>query len=685
MSGDVLPHRSIELHKGKPARQNPRAGELKRLYEDAVRAIRPETSNYWVNYAFLEGSQWVYWDEASNRMLDLPRDVKRSRITINRMASNSRTVISKAMQRHLQFEVKRTAADDASIRGARLGETILDAVSTAHDWEVLREKWLQAVWKGGTAAICVDWDPKARDAVIPDSSAGRGPTREGDSKETVLSIAEFAVEPGARDAETARYWFKAQTAPPKEVQATYGLEWEPDADGFTAIMPYQGKFNGNAPTELRTTLVLTYYERPNHLNEKGCIAVVVNDQVVFEGDWPFPTKDRLNLFVGRETVVENRWTGDTILTAARPIQTALNATETNIMEHMKKAGNARLAIPQSSMDIIESLTDGAGELLPYNDGITTPPQWLSPPTMPEWWNARPEALMAQLDDLMGVHDVSRGEAPSNIESGYGVSILVEQDTTPVGRLVKESARVWSGVSSFVLKLYESEIKTKRTVAIVQPGMGAIQTKWSGKDLQGQTDAYVPEEAILPRSRVAQMQNAKDMVEMGMIQPGDIASYMAVSEMPDARHILGAVNPELEWARQENALFAAGRMTVVEPWEDDEAHIREHNRYRNTMDFRLLGDEQKDAINKHILAHETSAAEKLGGRAAGAQINPLLAMAPRADNAPIVDPAMAVGPPPTPPPPEALAMEQVGSETDAILAAMAQEPVAPEGGEALPPF
>ena len=49
--------------------------------------------------------------------------------------------------------------------------------------------------------------------------------------------------------------------------------------------------------------------------------------------------------------------------------------------------------------------------------------------MPAWWQERPVDLREAIDDIMGVHDVSRGEAPSNIESGYGLSILVEQDTS----------------------------------------------------------------------------------------------------------------------------------------------------------------------------------------------------------------------------------------------------------------
>jgi hypothetical protein len=633
--GEVV-QRSSKPHDGKNTKRPAPDGEAKKvreLYQLGVKATRQETSNYWINYAFLQGAQWVYWDENANRIAELPRDPDRTRITNNRMASNTRTIMSKAMQRRMVFEVLPSASDDASIRGGRLGENILREVHRHHDWEVLREKHLQAIWKGGTAAICVNWNPDAKDEIIPASDDGEAAVHEGDTYEEVLSIAEFVVEPGARDPETARWWAKAILCPPKAVQAQFNLPWEPDADGFSAQAPYVNKFTSGHPADNQSTLVLTYYERPNFLCKAGKVRVVVNDQCVHKSDWPFPGKDRLNLFVGRETVVENRWTGDTVVTYARPLQTALNATESVILEHMKKAGNARLAIPQSSMDIIESLTDEPGEFIPYVDG-NSKPEWMSPPQMPAWWQDRPASLMQALDDEMGVHDVSRGEAPSNIESGYGLSILVEQDTSPVGRLVKETARVWSDVASFVLSLYEAEVKTKRKSSVKQ-SEGAMEVEWTGKDLHGQTTAEVPEDAVLPRSRAAQLKNAQSMMEMGLIT--SVSDFAFMAELPDSRHMLEAVAPAIAWARQENGLFAAGHMTTVEEWEDDEAHIMEHNRYRQTMDYRLLDGKQREAVNTHIKAHETQAAEKLGKQRAKSQVDPALGMAPNAAGAGPIDP------------------------------------------------
>ena len=258
--GEVVA-RGRKPHSGKNKKRpqpNPKAKDLLEGYQKCVKSLRSEVGNYWINYAFLQGSQWVYWDDSANRMSELPRDPDRVRITNNRMAANTRTVMAKAMQRHLVFEVMPSSSDDASIRGARLGENILRQVHRAHDWEVVRERLLQATWKGGTAAICVNWDPDTNDVIIPASNDGEPAVHEGDTFEEVLSIAEFAVEPGSRDPERARYWYKAVTSPPKQVQAQFSLDWEPDADGFSAQAPYVNRFSttvSRATNRLRRSLV----------------------------------------------------------------------------------------------------------------------------------------------------------------------------------------------------------------------------------------------------------------------------------------------------------------------------------------------------------------------------------------------------------------------------------------------
>jgi hypothetical protein len=274
------------------------------------------------------------------------------------------------MQRGLSFEVPPSAADDSHMRGARLSETIIRSVHHDHNWEELRENLYYAVWKGGTAALCVDWDPEGEE-IIGDDAPG-SPITKGSTYEEHLNITQFIVEPGARYPEKARYWIKSVALPPAEVKSMFPDHFPddpPPADATAGLAPFHRKLmsydRGGDSEQVDLTAVLTYYERPNPSCPEGKVATIVDQEVVFEADWPFPFTDRLNLVVVRETLRENRWTGDTILTAARPLQTLLNVAWSSIVEHMKQAGNARLLVPLSSVEIMQQATDRAGEFIPY--------------------------------------------------------------------------------------------------------------------------------------------------------------------------------------------------------------------------------------------------------------------------------------------------------------------------------
>jgi len=617
------------------------AGEVRYLYQDAISGLRTEMQDYWLNHSYLHGNQWLFPSKISGQLDEVPDDPDRVRATINRLWPNTRTIISTLMQRTLHFEVMPTEVDDSHIRGAKLAESVIRSVADYHQWETLREDLYYAVWKGGTAAICVDWDKTAGE-IMSDNTPGDSPVKEGDTYEQHMNITQFCVEPGARYPERARWWIRAVALPPGEVKDMYDLEELPPSDATAGLAPFHRKLmsydRGSDSKSIDLTLVLTYYQRPSDDDPEGMVCTVVDNEVVEKVDWPFPFKDRLNLVIIRETPRENRWTGDTVLTAARPVQTLLNVSWSSIVEHMKLAGNARLLIPMSSIDIMNDATDLAGELLPYNDALPVKPSYLSPPQMPEWWIQQPDRLAAEIDDIMGVHAISRGDAPANIESGFGLTILAEKDNTPTSRLTKEAAGAFSRLGTLVLEIYEQETmktKIKRKSLVNVPGNSPMSIQWNGEDFKGQTRASVPEDAILPRSRAAQMEMAKDMLQAQLITT--IPEFIAVAELPGQRDILAVTSPDVDRARRENANFGHNRQSEPKDFDDHAAHIHEHNVYRKTIDYEMLDEEGQELVDDHIKAHEVLAAQEMGrGRAMGA-IDPALAEAPTASEGPVVAP------------------------------------------------
>lgn len=621
---------------------------VRERYKTALKEIQSAVTNYWLNYAFLMGQQWTFYNRASNRVDVYQEGDDRIRPRMNRMRSNFRTIVGVATQRALSFEVMPQGADDHSVQAARLSERLLKDLHLEHNWESLREDFCIATFKGGTAAISVDWDEDQETTV-----------------EEVLPINSFVVQPGVKDAETAVWWIKAQLLPPSEVKAMFELSALPPADGKSGESPIQEQLIGSdgGGRQVEQTLVLTYYERPNKVNPKGKFCVEVDGRIVQEGPWPFPFKHRLNLVIATETAREDKWWGDTFLNDCRPVQVAYNLAWANLLEHMADAGASKLLIPQSAMKIMEIMTDIPGEYIPYPDG-TEKPGYLQPPQLASWLIEQPGMLALILDDLMGVHDVSRGTAPANIESGYGLSILAEKDSTPVGRFIKETAHAFSRLASMVLAVHEQEVRKKRTSIIRSEG-GPIRFEWTGKDIAGQTKAVVPEDAIMPRSRAALQAFADKALQMKMVQTVD--QYARLAELPGQEDIVKAVLPAVAKAQRENSKMANGEVILPAVFDAHGDHIRIHNDFRMTEVYELLPPSLQQMIDQHVQAHETLAAEQMGRAVHQAQLDPNLALTPNADGS---------GPPPvmpTPPDPEAEA--EAAAEAEEMAAVEVLDPEA----------
>lgn len=635
--------------------KNKGAGYIKKRFDEGLKALRMEQFDYWTNHAFLLGEQWLYTDQVRNTIDQLPRDEDRVRITVNRIWPASRTIISKLVSRPLQFNVPPAAADDATIRAAHLSESVLASLSKEHDWEGLREDALWAVWKGGTVGLCIDWDKEAGQPVGADPFGRQ--LGVGDTVERALSVTDFVFQPGVRDAERAQWWIKNEALPCEVVQDMFDMSAAPKADASAATTPYQSKMitGGTQLSEnvANLTRVLTYYERPSKMNPKGKVCAVVADEVVAESDWPFPFKDRLNLVIMRETRVLGRATGETVVKIARPVQAALNQSWSSIVEHMKLAGNARLMVPQSSVDMMEQLTDLPGEIVPFPDNVN-PPTYMSPPQMPAWWIEQPKVLGEELDDILGVHDVSRGQAPQNIQSGFGLSILVEQDTTPVGRLTKESSIAFAKFATLILEIYAQNATETRKAVVKSPSAGTAPetVQWIGKDLLGQVNAIVPLESIMPKSRAQQQAFAEKAMEMKLIT--NLEQFVKLSDLPDGTDILEALSPDVSKARRENYQMSTGQAIIPATFDDHVLHNAEHRTFMKSVRWDTLDQQSQEIFLEHIQGHATLSAEQLGNQAAKMAQSPLLASAAQVDESPVLPPqmvasAMPAGAPPAPSP------------------------------------
>ncbi len=586
---------------------------VEELYDEASRHVMGPMRSYWLNHAFVRGMQWLRWNAAVTRLSEQVEDRDRIQAVFNKMRANQRTIISNLTQRNLVFEVTPTGADDESVRAARLAEAILRDLHRNQRWEVIREEHMAATCKGGTAALMIEIDPDTGLPIIKP-----------------LSLAEFIVEPGSRSAESARWCIKVEALPPKTVKALFEMRKEPPADAHAGLAPFQHRmlhqsFGSGESTLPPLTKVLTYYERPMGKG-KGGFQVVIDGKVVQKGDWPFPFEDRLPIAVARETVEENQWWGTTYMDDVRKIQVILNGIWSGVAEHAKELGTIRALFPASAEPYVEEMVDKPG-FQPWPDGVELP-SYLEQPRMQTWYESILDRASMMIDDIMGVHDVSRGMAPANIESGTGLSILSEKDSSPTGRLLKETARCWSDCAKMALQIYQETQKKEKTL-VVDAGFGPERFPHRGSDLSSEFEVRVPEEEIQSRSRTAMIQQADKMLQMGLIQSP--AQYVRIADLPGSDDIIAGISPQIAKAKRQNSQMARGEIGNPEWDKDDDhdVHIEEHRAFMSTKRWEMLPEKIQKLFSDHVQIHKNFKAKNQAKdiQMAGAQAMAEQAMAP----------------------------------------------------------
>jgi hypothetical protein len=587
----------------------PEASKIVDMWQDADRYLVKERRDYWMNASYYVSHQWIWWDSSRNAVQELSyanEAEKGSRITVDKYGPRTRSLLARLTRAELMWEVQPGGMDDSSMRRQRLQEQLLIGEQRHNNWEDVREMCLLQTLFGGSAAICVDWDPdKGEDYLLDAVSQISVPL--GGIRLTPVGINEFTLEPGSLNATDARWWIRCTSLPPEQVQERYNLEETPKADSEAMLSARHRSLLRNRPggDPPKTTLVYIYYERPTNRGP-GCVVHVVNGKVVLlEEEWPFPFK-HLNIAVFRQNKIPNSWVGHTLLTPARDVQYAYNRARSTILEHMRKAANARMMVPSGSVDDADSITIDPADVLEYNSEIGEP-HWQTAPEVPRWISNEAQFLEAELDDIFHTHQTSRGEAPGDRNSGLALALLAEKDDTPLGPMAKDQSLGWGKIAEMTLSLYrmnaESTGINRKVMLLTEQGV-PHEIQWSAKDIDEKPTVIVPLDATMPRSKLATQSMITQLAQQFplVFQNVSAKSLTRMLDLPDPKQFLSQMDPDVAKAEWENGLLMQGVPVIPEDFDVHDAHVNIHNTQRKSPAYELADPQVKQMLDMHVMAH-----------------------------------------------------------------------------------
>lgn len=162
----------------------------------------------------------------------------------------------------------------------------------------------------------------------------------------------------------------------------------------------------------------------------GRVTIVAPDLNILFKDEPSPYQSgRFPFFLFKSIDVPFKFWGEGDVKWLLSPQQAINDLSNQIIDNAKHTANAAWVIDKNAGIPLGTLTNRPGLVIRKNPGSAV--DRISPPSMPMYVSEKINSLKSDIEVISGVHDVTRGQTPTGIESGSAIMALQEAAQTRI--------------------------------------------------------------------------------------------------------------------------------------------------------------------------------------------------------------------------------------------------------------
>jgi hypothetical protein len=585
-----------------------------------------------VNKALHIGQQYATWSDSKRRLISQDRVPRhRVRIVVNVVHPIIQTMTAMLLKNRPRWVVMPASSDQADKDSAKVSEKVLDSLHEQLKMINKQQVCATQMFQAGACFFRDGWDPNRGPMLeaideetgepMEDPDTGK-PMVDGAGKPLrfqpgaivveVVPSAQILPDPYAHDMDDLTWIIHSRRRSLtwiREQMPEYGkfVHSEPDAEGagleyqFNSITAGAMEHGGLATQESDWARVNEMWIRPGGRLEglrfpKGAYIMQVQGFALFkeiielEANGAIPEEDWHPFTMARCYEVGRFWPMPVVDNIA-PLQVQLNNVTSGIIEWLRLTSKPKWLIPRSCAIARSALTSEAGEKVTYNHLHGGKPEMMAMPPLPATVMQFRQMLMDDIDFVSIQHAASRGQAPTGIKSGIGLSLLQEQDATDMGPVTASWELTMARLGRRLLLRVQQFWTMERLVKVMGSNGGIEVFHFSGANLGGQIDVRVEAGSGLPKSKAAQQALAQKLVELGMLHPRipeERRQLFSLLEMGVGEE--GGLDVDLDRrrAKHENELLLVGMMPAVEYYQDHAAHLEELFRW-------MKGDEYAEAV------------------------------------------------------------------------------------------
>lgn len=629
------------------------AAWVKQEWQKAKNARSQRQMQWYMNMAMFYGQQWAeitskqYPEGYQGKLITPKKPYYSNRKTVNRIRSFVRSELAQFLSAIPNAVAVPATAEDQDVRAAYAAEQAWSSISES---QKLRSHFARAEWwkvVTGNGFIKTWWDQDSIDKV----SGQQGTIRYGSVTPFHLAVPDLREQ----EIDDQPFVINAYTKPVSWCYQYFAKELEgknlqPSVSSPNQIID-EGYFNlannvGNTPDSV--TIYETWLKPGAHkLLPNGGVIISIDDIVVSITRDGLPYSHGQYPFTKFEHIPTSTFYADSPLVDLNSLQREYNTLRSQISDAGNRMAKPQLLAAKGSI-VPEKITNEPGLVIEYKPGFAAPqPIQLSP--LPQYYVEQQDRVLADMEDIGGQHDVSRGNAPSGVTAGTAIAYLQEADNsfrTPQFQNIEDG---YSRIATQTIENFVQFVDIKRKIKTIGADGSFDTLLLSGADLKNGTDIRVQPGSSVGVSKAAQDARVMDMFGMGLIDQNlalrlmevggaqKILDIMQVAEKKAQRENIKMkmlTAPELEqYAMMKQQADMIQQMQGAQPVDggaqmgaepipgmgaepmmvppivdvDDfdvhEKHIEVHNTFRMSQEYEILSQEIKDQFDAHVKKHE----------------------------------------------------------------------------------
>lgn len=345
---------------------------------------------------------------------------------------------------------------------------------------------------------------------------------------------------------------------------------------------------GEEPELKDSCLFGEIYIKPNNTHEQGLQIVIANNKCLYCAPSKYTYSNGKNWHpytMARYEQHPFRHHGISMVEQIVPIQKRINSIDALVILNRMTMAIPQWLIPIGCLVKNGYISGAPGLNIEYKAGVGTPAKIQGMPLDPSVYKEREEAVMT-IHALAGDNEVLQGNRPAGVGTAAGLQILLEQAqnkfvTTVLGfeKFIEESQ---TKKINIIRRFYKEPRATliNRIKAMNDSNTAVeIDDLFNGKSLGDNLDVRVETGSTMPRSKVAEQQNLKDLAAQQIFGPLDpMNNPMGNKEFLRRFDVKGFPVPtakDVDRATWENDLLRQSKFDEVEvlAFDDPVIHFR----------------------------------------------------------------------------------------------------------------